>query len=234
MIAVNGYTTKRSDWAARKKFYEAYPERSTRKGKTVKTYMRDEYYVPTYDDKTGKITEWSIKPGSDQDEFRDDDVWKRYNKYTPRKMSPYQAINKYIFMPALKQHLAAINMTQKEYLKQYGGVAVLSKLLSKIYYNLVKGPVWAYLDNKGVLSELENEFVEKKGIDAVDIEPAEFEKFVFSKKAVRKVIKTYVRERILPNKDDLINIYAAQIDGDQLKESTQSVVGDEDADELSI
>ena len=230
MIAVNGYTTKRSDWPARRKFYEAYPKRSDRKGKTVKTYMRDEYYAPTYDPMTGKITEWKIKPGSEQDEFKEDKQWKRYNKYTPRKMSPYQAINKYIFMPALKQHLAAINMTQKEYLKQYGGVAVLSRLLSEIYYNLVKGPIWAYLDNKGVLSELENEFVEKKGIDAEDIEPAEFEKYVFSKKAVRKVVKTYVREKILPKNIELIEAYAGQIEGDHLKETTPTPSIDVDHD----
>ena len=231
MIAVNGYTTKRSDWPARRKFYEAYPNRSDRKGKTVKTYMRDEYYKPTYDPMTGKITEWKIKPGSDQDEFKEDKQWKRYNKYTPRKMSPYQSINKYIFMPALKLYLANINMTQKEYLKQYGGVAVLSRLLSEIYYNLVKGPIWAYLDNKGVLSELETEFVEKKGIDAVDIDPAEFEKFVFSKKAVRKVVKTYVREKILPNTGDLVEAYADQIEGDHLKETTPmpSIDVDQDA-----
>ena len=230
MIAVNGYTTKRSDWPARRKFYEAYPNRSDRKNKTVKTYMRDEYYVPTYDPKTGKITEWKIKPGSDQDEFKEDKQWKRYNKYTPRKMSPYQAINKFIFMPALKMYLAEIGMTQKEYLKQYGGVAVLSKLLSDIYYNLVKGPILAYLDNKGVLSELENEFVEKKGIDAADIEPAEFYKYVFSKKAVRKVIKTYVREKILPNQVDLIEAYASQIEGDHLKETTPTPSIDVDHD----
>ena len=42
MVAVNGYTTKRSDWAARKTFYENNPSREDRKGKTVKTYMRDE------------------------------------------------------------------------------------------------------------------------------------------------------------------------------------------------
>ena len=230
MIAVNGYTTKRSDWPARRKFYEAYPNRSDRKNKTVKTYMRDEYYDPTYDPKTGKITEWKIKPGSDQDEFKEDKQWKRYNKYTPRKMSPYQAINKFIFMPALKLYLAEINMTQKEYLKQYGGVAVLSRLLSEIYYNLVKGPIWAYLDNKGVLSELENEFVEKKGIDAEDIDSAEFEKYVFSKKDVRKVIKTYVREKILPNARDLIEAYAGQIEGDHLKETTPTPSIDVDHD----
>ena len=230
MIAVNGYTTKRSDWPARRKFYEAYPNRSDRKNKTVKTYMRDEYYKPTYDPMTGKITEWKIKPGSEQDEFKEDKQWKRYNKYTPRKMSPYQAINKFIFMPALKMYLAEVGMTQKEYLAQYGGVAVLSRLLSEIYYNLVKGPVWAYLDNKGVLSELETEFVEKKGIDAVDIDPAEFEKFVFSKKAVRKVVKTYVREKILPKNIELIEAYAGQIEGDHLKETTPTPSIDVDHD----
>ena len=44
MTAVNGYTTKHSDWVGRKAFYEAYPKRADRKGKTVKSFMRDEYY----------------------------------------------------------------------------------------------------------------------------------------------------------------------------------------------
>ena len=233
MIAVNGYTTKRSDWAARRKFYEAYPERSSRKDKTVKTFMRDEYYVPEYDPMTGKITKWGIKPGSDEDEFKNNAEWKRYNKYTPRKMSPYQAINKYIFMPALKLYLESINMTQKDYLKQYGGVAVLSRLLSDIYYELVKGPIWSYLHKIKALDDLQAEFIEKKGIDSESPNfNAEFEKFVFSKKDVRKVVKQYVRNTVLPEAGALIETYAGRIEGDRLKEYTPapSVAGSDDLD----
>ena len=217
MIAVNGYTTKRSDWAARRKFYEAYPERSSRKDKTVKTFMRDEYYVPEYDPMTGKITKWGIKPGSDEDEFKNNAEWKRYNKYTPRKMSPYQAIN----------------MTQKDYLKQYGGVAVLSRLLSDIYYELVKGPIKSYLHKIGALHDLQAEFIEKKGLDPNDPNfKAEFEKFVFSKKDVRKVVKEYVRNTVLPETGALIENYAGRIEGDRLKEYTPapSVAGSGDLD----
>ena len=77
MIAVNGYTTKQSDWAGRKAFYEAYPKRKDRKGKTVKSYMQEEYYVPTYDGM--QIKEWGIQPGSGDDEFADEE-WNRYKK----------------------------------------------------------------------------------------------------------------------------------------------------------
>ena len=113
MIAVNGYTTKQSDWAGRKAFYEAYPKRKDRKGKTVKSYMQEEYYVPTYDGM--KIKEWGIQPGSGDDEFAGEE-WNRYKKYTPKELTPYQTVNKYIVMPALEAHLAEINMTKKEYL----------------------------------------------------------------------------------------------------------------------
>ena len=109
MIAVNGYTTKQSDWAGRKAFYEAYPKRADRKGKTVKSYMQEEYYVPTYDGM--QIKEWGIQPGSGDDEFAGEE-WNRYKKYTPKELTPYQAVNKYIVMPALEAHLAEINMTR--------------------------------------------------------------------------------------------------------------------------
>ena len=107
MVAVNGYTTKRSDWAARKTFYENNPSREQRKGKTVKTYMRDEYYNPEYEGM--QIKSWGVEPGSEHDDFRNDKEWSRYIKYTPKEMSPYQAVNKYIVMPALKLSCQLLN-----------------------------------------------------------------------------------------------------------------------------
>ena len=219
MIAVNGYTTKQSDWAGRKAFYEAYPKRKDRKGKTVKSYMQEEYYVPTYDGM--QIKEWGIQPGSGDDEFAGEE-WNRYKKYTPKELTPYQAVNKYIVMPALEAHLAEINMTKKEYLSTYGGVSVLSRLASDIYYELVKAPVLAYLDNMGVTPELEKAFLENKpeNYEETSNYAAEFEKYVFGKKNVRDLVKSYVRDSVLPNAADLIRHYAAIIEGDHLKEPT--------------
>ena len=219
MIAVNGYTTKQSDWAGRKAFYEAYPKRADRKGKTVKSYMQEEYYVPTYDGM--QIKEWRIQPGSGDDEFADD-KWNRYKKYTPKELTPYQAVNKYIVMPALEAHLAEINMTKKEYLSTYGGVSVLSRLASDIYYELVKAPVLAYLDNMGVTPELEKAFLENKpeNYEETSNYAAEFEKYVFGKKNVRDLVKAYVRDKVLPNATEAIRHYGAMIEGDHLKEST--------------
>ena len=219
MIAVNGYTTKQSDWAGRKAFYEAYPKRKDRKGKTVKSYMQEEYYVPTYDGM--QIKEWGIQPGSGDDEFAGEE-WNRYKKYTPKELTPYQAVNKYIVMPALEAHLAEINMTKKEYLSTYGGVSVLSRLASDIYYELVKAPVLAYLDNMGVTPELEKAFLENKpeNYEETSNYAAEFEKYVFGKKNVRDFVKTYVSERVLPNATEAIRHYGALIEGDHLKDPT--------------
>ena len=221
MIAVNGYTTKRSDWAGRKAFYEAYPNRSERKGKTVKSFMRDEYYVPTYDGM--QIKEWTIKPGSEDDEFAAAE-WNRYKKYTPKELSPYQAVNKYIVMPALELHLGELKMSKKEYLSSYGGVGVLSRLASDIYYSLVKGPVWAYLDSKGALQELEKVFLDNKPNNYVErpTYAAEFEKYVFNRKDVRNLVKEYVNDNVLPKAGDLISHYSALIEGDHLKDPTQT------------
>ena len=216
MVAVNGYTTKRSDWAARKTFYENNPSREDRKGKTVKTYMRDEYYNPEYEGM--QIKSWGVEPGSENDDFRNDKEWSRYIKYTPKEMSPYQAVNKYIFMPALKLYLDNMGVTQKDYLAQNGGVAVLSRLLSEIYGEIVKGPVSAYLQNKGYLDEFESDFVDKKGYDADDPRfAAEFDKYVFSKKAVRDLVKSYYLKNVQPQTDFLIAQYAERIDGNKLK-----------------
>ena len=178
--------------------------------------MRDEYYNPEYEGM--QIKSWGVEPGSENDDFRNDKEWNRYIKYTPKEMSPYQAVNKYIFMPALKLYLDNMGVTQKDYLAQNGGVAVLSRLLSEIYGEIVKGPVSAYLQNKGYLDEFESDFVDKKGYDAEDPRfTAEFDKYVFSKKAVRDLVKSHYIKNVQPQIDFLIAQYAERIDGDKLK-----------------
>ena len=114
-------------------------------------------------------------------------------------------------------------MTKTQYLAAYGGVGALSKLASDIYFTVVKAPVEAYLEHEGVRQKLELDFLDLKG-GATYLEdpdcPAEFQKYIFSRKSVKDLVASYVRERVLPNAKTLITKLATQIEGDHLKDPT--------------
>ena len=150
MTAVNGYTTKRSDWLARKAFYERYPDREQRKGKSAKTYMRDEYYHPEYD-QYGQITEYGVVPGGEDDVFGAEE-YNRYIKYTPKNLSPYQAFQKYVFKPAFDAFLREAKMTRKQFIESFGFGSIATSA-SNVYYVLVKEAIYAKLvrTNKALL-----------------------------------------------------------------------------------
>ena len=101
---------------------------------------------------------------------------------------------------------------------------MLSRLASDIYYSLVKGPVWAYLTSKGALQELEKVFLDNKPNNYVErpTYAAEFEKYVFNRKDVRNLVKEYVNDNVLPKAGDLISRYSVLIEGDHLKDPTQT------------
>ena len=213
MIAVNGYTTKQSDWGARRLFYETYPKRSDRKGMTTKTFMRDEYYIPDYENGMD-VKNWVIEPGSEQDDLR---KWDMYNNYTPKSMSPYQAVNKYIVQPALDLYLAKQGIDKKTYIADNGGVGVLSRLASAIYDFLVKNQVIDFLRDTGEFNEYEAYYQATHDIDDPDYE-AKLEKFVLNRKEVKDYIKDYVAGVILDNKSRIktIELIASMIQNDGL------------------
>ena len=213
LIAVNGYTTKQSDWGARKLFYEKYPTRAERSGKTAKTYMRDEYYKPTYDDR-GHITEWTITPGNEPEGFNE---WTMYNNYRPKDLSPYQAVNKYIVQPALEIYLKNNGVDKKTYIATNGGVGALSRLASAIYDFLVKNQVIDFLRATKEFDKYEDYYQATHDIDDPDYE-AKLEKFVLNRKEVKEYIKDYVANVILDNETRINTIQqiASMIHGAEL------------------
>ena len=220
LIAVNGYTTKRSDWGARELYYQDNPTRESRsKNGPLKKYMH-KFYGPTYDKKTGKITEWGIEPGSEADPLHNK-MYDRYIKYTPKNLSPYQAVNKYIVQPALELYLGKQGIDKKTYLAKNKGVGALSRLASAIYEELVKAPIKAYLVNLGKYQEYSNEF--QKRHDPEDPNYAvDLEKYVFNKKEVKNVVMEYVVKSVLSDADNLVVEYAERIKGDELRDVDES------------
>lgn len=158
MIAVNGYTTKRSDWGARELYYQNNPTREERrKYGSLKKYMRS-FYDPTYDD-TGKITKWGIKPGSDADPLHNE-MYNRYIKYTPKDLSPYQAIQKYIFTPAFDAFLQEAKITRKQFIDEFG-FGSIARSASNVYNALVKDVIYAKLvrTNKDLLEGFAQDYI---------------------------------------------------------------------------
>ena len=175
--------------------------------------MRDKYYKPTYDDR-GQITEWTIVPGNEPDGFN---KWNMYNNYTPKSMSPYQAINKYIVQPALEIYLTKQGIDKTTYLKNNGGVGALSRLASAIYDFLVKNQVIDFLRNTGDFDKYEEYYQATHDIDDDDYD-AKLEKFVLNRKEVKEYIKQYVTGVILDNETRIntIEIIASMIQNDNL------------------
>lgn len=198
MIAVNGYTTGRSDWPARRAFFEAYPNRKDRKGKTAKSYMRDEYYAPERD-KYGVVTKWLIEPGSEKDKWRGKQ-YEQYIRYVPpKKLTPFNAFRAYIGMPAFDKFLDSIGVTRKQFIKQRG-VGDMSKIIGNLFYEMVKGPIKAMLHDKGHMEALEQQFIEgkqdnKPGYSADDPNyETDLDNWLFKKADVKKVVKALTRQ----------------------------------------
>ena len=199
MVAVNGYTTKRSDWIARKAFYENYPDREQRKGKSAKKFMREEYYKPKYDE-YGHVTEWGVEPGTEADIYATKE-YKRYNTYIPKDLSPYQLIQKYIFKPAFAAYLQESKMTRKGFVKEFGFGSIATST-SNVYYALVKEVIYAKLANteqyKNVIAEFEQDYIRIRqrkdpGYDqSADDFTEDFINYLFTRKDIKVMATEYV------------------------------------------
>ena len=152
---------------------------------------------PTYDD-TGKITKWGIEPGSDTDPLHNE-VYNRYIKYTPKDLSPYQAIQKYIFTPAFDAFLQEAKMTRKQFIESFG-FGSIARSASNVYNALVKDVIYAKLvrTNKQQLGEFEQDYIRimQRKIPGYDQSAADFTEGLINYLFTRKDIKTMAAEYV--------------------------------------
>ena len=207
LVAVNGYTTKKSDWLARDKFFQTHPTRDQRKGQSIKKYMRDDIWKPTYGANHMDINRYSI---SEQDErvFSNS----KYNSYKPTEKSPYRALGEHIVFPAIKAALFNIGhktemgakLARQAIVHALGTTAFEAKYLSTIYEHMVKGPVIDYLQEHGLWNDFVNKWKELRrtkynndwsGLDYTDSEQyKDFDKWLFSKKDIKSMVKDFVSQ----------------------------------------
>ena len=204
-IAVNGYTTKLSDWPVRKEYYKAYPTRADRKGKNVNIFANEEYFNPIYAANQMDITGYNgIDPKSLHYQGK-------YNLHISSQRSPYRALQAIIVNPAVKEALNEVCNNDKEVIKQtraqikegMGGGILETYVMSSVYDDLVKSRVLNSLTQTGALQSLKENFITNKtdknpnynvqNID--DPETKEYEEFVSSvmnRASVKKAVKEYV------------------------------------------
>ena len=150
--------------------------------------------IPEYED-CKEVKNWTIVPGSDREDHRE---WTMYNNYTPKDLSPYQAVNRFIVQPALELYLSKQGIDKKTYLENNGGVGALSRLASAIYDFLVKNQVIDFLRDTGEFDKYEEYYQATHDIDDPDYE-VKLEKYVLNRKEVKDYIKDYVSNVILDN-----------------------------------
>ena len=219
IVAVNGYTTKQSDWLARRKFYETNPTRELRKGKTVNSFMKD-YYGPHYTI-DGQIDRWTNKPDDDADYKK---YHKMFNFHSPGPLSPFRAIGQFIVYPAIKQVFKEL-ANGNEYLAKYVRKVVVetlrikayeSYILSEIYNQIVRDKVLDYIHSKGALERIKQDYLIIKratkgaqfNVDFENQQSAEykeFERWLFAKSDIKNLVKDYVSKMLNTQAEQLKN-----------------------------
>ena len=208
IIVVNGYTTTKSDWAAKNMFYNKYPSREERKGKNVKTFMRDEYYVPVYADNGMDVASYTKDPKTDEMTKK---LKEKYNLHIVKERSPYRAIGNELVFPVIKQLFLTLGNGNEKKAKLYRKVVVNetgmkafeTEILASIYDENVKDRVLTYIANAGKMDYLKQSFEtlrqQRKGENyRVDWNNPnsetykDFEHWLFAKKAVKDIIKSYI------------------------------------------
>ena len=205
IVAVNGYTTKTSDFPFRRKFYEAYPEPSERSKHRMNEYLSDEYYKPIYNDDYSAIDRWDgVDPTTE--EFMN--KYKNFRTHKPTKFSTYRAIAQLIAGPACKAAFAFIakgdgpkaKIAREVAIEVSGKKAFETSIAVSVYDSLIKIPFMQSIADQ--IPALRKEFAEKKLRTDPDYHidwgsksqcTKEFEQWLFSKKSVKDRVIPYAK-----------------------------------------
>ena len=220
IVAVNGYSTKNSDFPFRAKYYERYPNAEMRRGMPLKGYLADEYYKPQYTDDFSRITRWDGENPTTE-EFKQ--KYKQFNTRVPKALSTYQAFTKLIIGPACKQaflSLAGNNENKAKIVRQvaadlFGKKMIESYIASVMYSAVIKLPVLNYLNSNNRLEMYQHnfEFMKKRynpgfKINFENQESAEYklyETWLFNQSEVKAAVTKFANKLLTQQRAQAID-----------------------------
>ena len=209
VIAVNGYTTKASDWDTRRHYYNKYPSYASRKKKN-----RDEETYGPYQSYQDFIDEHY---GYEEDDygFATDGFLEKRKKameaspYNLRikNPTPYNIFQKRLIGEAFKtvitgiaEHTGTPEETLRSKCTKSYNTGWLMKDASKFWDMWVKRPIIDSLSQAGHYAKYLQAFVTKKQHDNMryqytgsEEQEKEFHTWLFSKKEIKAALKEYVK-----------------------------------------
>lgn len=208
IVAVNGYTTKASDFPFKGVYYNTHPTPESRKDEPYRDYLHSHYYGPVYNDDNSEINRWT---GIDPTTAEFKRKFKKHATHAPTVFSPYRAISQLIVAPACKQAFLryAENNEEKAKILRKAAIEVSGKkafeaaIASQFYTTMVKVPLLQSIQDQ--VQALSEEFVtikQRSNPDfVVDWTPGsecvkKFETWLFNKASVKARVKTFVHNLI--------------------------------------
>ena len=203
IIAVNGYTTKKSDYPWKFEYYDECPNPAARKEKSFRSFL-NEKYEPEYGEDHMSVTKYKLDPETDK--WTQQVKQRGYSYPVPVSRTPYQAFSEIIVHPAIKDFINTLTKGNKDRakeirkeiaLKSGHGPGFASILCAKIYNHYITNPVIRGLESNGQIDEYEQMYITKKKATNPNFEYNEeseedqkkFLTWVKSRKEIKQTIK---------------------------------------------
>lgn len=169
VVAVNGYTTSKSDYPWRRDYYNHYPTKEERKNVSMQDFI-DNKYGATYKDDNMTVASYRLDPEEDRDT-----KWildhKGYTNPVPRNKTPYRVftdiIHKLIGDIILNDYAGGdvdeSKKVRKELaLKSGSGMGFASILCSIFYDAYIIQPIYDVLNTRGLMAQYVEAFEKLK------------------------------------------------------------------------
>ena len=170
VIAVNGYTTKKSDYPWKYEYYDKYPTQDDRKETKFGDFMTAKY-GPKYGNDNMTVESYVLDPETDRKTQR----IKKNGGYTypvPVNRTPYQAFSSLVVHPVInsiiKDDIAKGNeemakeIRKKISLNSGKGPGFASVFCSMIYEIFISKPITELLTNNGMMKQYIDMYIQMK------------------------------------------------------------------------
>ena len=209
IIAVNGYTTKASNYPFKARYYNKYPTAEERRETSYREYMND-YYKPKYAKNRMDIESYEVNPNEDE-------LTKAviahggYRTQIPKSLSPYQLFTKItngIINEMMDLYGKQSNITGREFRRKLAGIegtnAFAATYCSEVYFSLITYPIHQKLEQNKLMTQYIQIYTEKRKrrdpsfvFDSTnDIITDDFYKWLHARKEYKKAAKELAEQYI--------------------------------------
>lgn len=214
LVAINGYTTKKSDWAVRRDYYEAYPKIGTRPEGGIGAFAK-ELYQEEYD-------EYGYPTAAYLERIKE--AQRKHPGYSIRgggSTSPYNVFVKRIVSNALVQEQSNLDINNEEFktimreVEQKEGKGWLLRLAGELWTRWVKLPIINSMDKETMKSWKQLYLANNPSLGNSQKDQEKFIKWFFNRPEIKRKVKEFIKDMFVPESEEYANAidaFAYEID----------------------